>query len=305
MNGDGKPDIAVAAPATNGGWNHVGVLLNTTGVRASTPSFSPEFTFTTAAYPQSITTCDLNADGRPDLAIVNRYPDSLSVLLNATTTGASTPFFSAQATFGTGAFPASITAGDFNSDGKPDLAITNQSDYSAGMFLNKTVAGSTMASFSLQTTLDVAGNPTGVGCGDLNGDGTLDLVVAQPDDVSLSVFSNKTTAGSTKPSFTAQTIGDFVWANSVSIGDLNGDGRPDVAYSTYSRGVLLLNTSRGDFTGGVATLDSPPTNVSLSGTSIAENAAIGNGHLDPGMAILTKPFAMSTLGNKVREMLES
>jgi PAS domain S-box-containing protein len=39
-------------------------------------------------------------------------------------------------------------------------------------------------------------------------------------------------------------------------------------------------------------------------TGYAENAAIGNGHLDPGMAILTKPFAMSTLGNKVREMLE-
>jgi PAS domain S-box-containing protein len=40
-------------------------------------------------------------------------------------------------------------------------------------------------------------------------------------------------------------------------------------------------------------------------TGYAENAAIGNGHLDPGMAILTKPFAMSVLGNKVREMLES
>jgi PAS domain S-box-containing protein len=40
-------------------------------------------------------------------------------------------------------------------------------------------------------------------------------------------------------------------------------------------------------------------------TGYAENAAIGNGHLDQGMAILTKPFAMSTLGNKVREMLEA
>ena len=40
-------------------------------------------------------------------------------------------------------------------------------------------------------------------------------------------------------------------------------------------------------------------------TGYAENAAIGNGHLDPGMAILTKPFAMSTRGNKVREMIES
>jgi CheY-like chemotaxis protein len=40
-------------------------------------------------------------------------------------------------------------------------------------------------------------------------------------------------------------------------------------------------------------------------TGYAENAAIGNRQLGPGMAILTKPFAMSTLGNKVREMLQT
>jgi CheY-like chemotaxis protein len=39
-------------------------------------------------------------------------------------------------------------------------------------------------------------------------------------------------------------------------------------------------------------------------TGYAENAAIGNGHLEPGMAILAKPFAMSSLANKVREILE-
>ena len=39
-------------------------------------------------------------------------------------------------------------------------------------------------------------------------------------------------------------------------------------------------------------------------TGYAENAAIGNGHLEPGMAILTKPFAMTAFANKVREILE-
>jgi DNA-binding response OmpR family regulator len=39
-------------------------------------------------------------------------------------------------------------------------------------------------------------------------------------------------------------------------------------------------------------------------TGYAENAFVGNGHLEPGMEILAKPFAMSTLANKVREMLE-
>jgi PAS domain S-box-containing protein len=39
-------------------------------------------------------------------------------------------------------------------------------------------------------------------------------------------------------------------------------------------------------------------------TGYAENAAIGNGQLEPGMEILAKPFAMSSLANKVRDMLE-
>jgi CheY-like chemotaxis protein len=40
-------------------------------------------------------------------------------------------------------------------------------------------------------------------------------------------------------------------------------------------------------------------------TGYAENAAFANGHLEPGMAILAKPFAMSTLANRVREIIES
>jgi CheY-like chemotaxis protein len=39
-------------------------------------------------------------------------------------------------------------------------------------------------------------------------------------------------------------------------------------------------------------------------TGYAENAVVGNGHLDPGMAVLAKPFAMSSFANKVREILE-
>jgi len=39
-------------------------------------------------------------------------------------------------------------------------------------------------------------------------------------------------------------------------------------------------------------------------TGYAENAVIGNGHLEPGMHVLTKPFVMTELGNKAREMIE-
>ena len=39
-------------------------------------------------------------------------------------------------------------------------------------------------------------------------------------------------------------------------------------------------------------------------TGYAENAAVGNGHLDPGMAVMTKPFAMDDLGAKIRALIE-
>jgi hypothetical protein len=39
-------------------------------------------------------------------------------------------------------------------------------------------------------------------------------------------------------------------------------------------------------------------------TGFAENAAIGNGHLGPGMEVITKPFMISTLANKIRDLID-
>ena len=39
-------------------------------------------------------------------------------------------------------------------------------------------------------------------------------------------------------------------------------------------------------------------------TGYAENAIIGNGHLEPGMQVLTKPFAMEALASRIRDMIE-
>ncbi len=38
-------------------------------------------------------------------------------------------------------------------------------------------------------------------------------------------------------------------------------------------------------------------------TGYAENAVIGNGHLEPGMEVLTKPFVIATLGNRIRDLI--
>jgi hypothetical protein len=48
----------------------------------------------------------------------------------------------------------------------------------------------------------------------------------------------------------------------------------------------------------------PPDLKVLFVTGYAENAAVGNGHLNPGMEIIAKPFVMTNLGAKIREMID-
>jgi CheY-like chemotaxis protein len=40
-------------------------------------------------------------------------------------------------------------------------------------------------------------------------------------------------------------------------------------------------------------------------TGYAENAVVGNGHLDPGMEVITKPFAIDALANRVRHLIDA
>ena len=206
VNGDGRPDLIVA----NDGDTTVSVLLNTTAPGASTPSFTPQQTFTdrhrpvlgdggrpqwrrqarpdrgeqhrhhglgaaqhhhsavatfdshsfasqqsfaTDIGPRSVTTVDLNGDGKPDLIVADNSDNTVSVLLNTTTPGASTPSFATQQAFATGTSPYSVTAADVNGDGKPDLISANFSDDTVSVLLNTTAPGANPPSFASQQTV--------------------------------------------------------------------------------------------------------------------------------------------------------
>jgi hypothetical protein len=80
FNGDGKPDLSVASE----GSNTVSVLSNATAPGATTPSFETLRAFATGQSPRSVAVGDFNQDGGPDLAVVNDYSNTVSVLLNTT-----------------------------------------------------------------------------------------------------------------------------------------------------------------------------------------------------------------------------
>ncbi len=242
LNGDGEPDLIVA----NVDSNTVSVLLNTTAPGATTPSFATQQTFATAGLPNSVTAADLNGDGKPDLIVANFGSNTVSVLLNTTAPGATTPSFAAQTTFATPSGPRFVTAADLNGDGKPDLIIANRSADTVSVLLNTTVPGATTPSFAAQTAFATGSYPESVTAADLNGDGKPDLIVANGDSNTVSVLLNTTAPGATTPSFAAQTA--FATGSeprSVTVADLNGDGQPDlIVANKYSNTVsVLLNTT--------------------------------------------------------------
>ncbi|MBI3766863.1 MAG: VCBS repeat-containing protein [Deltaproteobacteria bacterium] len=114
FNGDGKSDLAVA----NLGSNNVSILLGT-----GTGSFGAATNFPVVSAPVAVAVGDFNSDGKLDLAAANTGSDKVSVLL-----GTGTGSFGAATNFLVGYHTpdsaVGIAVGDFNADGKLDLAVT-------------------------------------------------------------------------------------------------------------------------------------------------------------------------------------
>jgi len=234
FDGDGLADLAVA----NGDINTVCVYLNTS--TSGSASFIPQYDVSgpSGYWPQALAAGDLDGDGKPDLVMVNNNGSNFVVYQNTSSTGnlsfAQLPPFAEPGT------PYAIAMGDLNGDGKPDLAIIEQSSNIIEVFPNTSSVGSISFGAAVPVFLPNGYSPWSVAIGDFDGNGMPDLATTDYSNNTVSVFRNKGTAGGAL-SFALHQ--DFTIGNDpqgIAVGDLDGDGLPDIVATNAGDGTLSI-----------------------------------------------------------------
>jgi trimeric autotransporter adhesin len=225
FNGDGKLDLVETC--ASGNELPCNLLLIQSGNGDGTFTLSCETPLPFAG-SQSMAVGDFNADGQPDVAVINSGGNGVNVFLNE----GGCPF-AVSAIPATGAGPSSIAAADFNGDGKLDLAVANSGTNNVTILLG-TGDGTFTAAASPATGMA----PNSLAVGDFNGDGVPDLAVANAGSSNVTILlgsGDGTFKAATSP--TADT-----GSTSVTAADFNGDGKEDlvVTNSRDSSATALL-----------------------------------------------------------------
>jgi uncharacterized repeat protein (TIGR01451 family) len=156
--------------------------------------------------------------------------------------------FSNVISYPVGISPVAMAAGDFNGDGKPDLAVANQGDWTtANPGSVSILLGKGDGTFQPAVDYPAGQTPNSIAVGDFNGDGKLDLAVANQGLVTIGIDGSVSILLG-KGDGTFQAAVDYSAGeepNSIAVGDLNGDGKLDLAVANMfdSRTATWINGS--------------------------------------------------------------
>jgi hypothetical protein len=282
FNGDGKLDVAVV----NKSDNTISIFLGN-----GDGTFQVAKTSATGASPVSVATGDFNGDGKLDLAV--NVGGIIAILLGNGdgTFQAPTDYEPGQ---GEGAAVDAMAVGDFNSDGKLDIALACYSDFE-GAFLFILI-GNGDGTFQVSSGVSMGSGPgtPQMRTADLNGDGKLDLILSS----SLQFVGISVLLGNGDGTFRqggGADIGDQTLE--FVVGDFNADGKLDLAASAFTNsgnGVgIALGNGDGTFQNATIFPTAPPG--CDEGDCISEALVAGDfngdGQTDLAAAIINTGFS--------------
>jgi hypothetical protein len=246
FNGDGKPDLFVS----RGSSTVAAVIPNisTSGNIVFGPNIYLNAPVGTGLDQEGAAVGDLDGDGKPDIALTSGIGQASVSIYRNTSVGAAISF-AGRLDLAVVNGPYGVTIGDLDGDGKPDLVVANTGGNQLSFFRNLSVPGT--LSFGARVDLTLGGAPYDVAIGDIDGDGKADLVVSsQGSSGALYVIQNTSTTGT----FSFGTpIGVATGFGRVSLGDLDGDGKLDIAEAASSAVTVVRNQSTaGNFVFGGA-----------------------------------------------------
>ena len=189
----------------------------------------------------SIRASDVAKAGTAFVTVVNPGPGggTSNVVFFEATIPSSSIALGAPSSYSVGINPNSVAVGDFNGDGKLDLAVANSFDNFVSVLLGKGDG-----TFQAAVNYGTGSGPLSVAVGDFNGDGKLDLVVTNAFDNNVSVL-----LGNGDGTFQAAVnYGAGSAPNSVAVGDFNGDGKLDLAVANNGSNNLSVLLGNGDGT---------------------------------------------------------